>query len=110
RCCIEQGDCFARLRDSASADWDAILIDIDDGPDALLDEAHASFWSAAGLAGVRRRLRPGGALALWANTGEDARLRARLRAAFGNADVEEIAFDNPLLDEREVNAIYLATA
>jgi spermidine synthase len=110
RCRIELGDCFARLCCGAAAEWDAILIDIDDGPDALLDEAHAAFWSTAGLAGARRCLRPGGVLALWTNGREDARLRARLRSAFGNADVEEVAFDNPLLDEREVNAIYLATA
>jgi len=91
RCRIEQGDCFARLRDGAAADRDAILIDIDDGPDALLDEAHAAFWSAAGFTAARRCLRPGCVLALWTNAGADAVLRERLDAAFGNADVEEVA-------------------
>jgi spermidine synthase len=111
RCRIVEGDCFQWLREGAPQRYyDAVLIDIDDGPGALLDEAHATFWSAAGFAHARRCLRPGGVLALWTNTGADTVLRERVAAAFGNAEVEEVAFDNPLLDAREVNAIYLARA
>lgn len=112
RCHFVAGDCLQRLLDTPPAGgappYDAILIDIDDSPIHLLAEAHGAFYTVAGLAAARRSLRPGGVFALWTSLPTEPEVTMRLRQAFGDASVEEVRFDNPLLDHPEVNAIYFA--
>ncbi len=110
RCRMIEGDCLQLLRAPSSARYDAVLIDIDDSPIHLLAEAHADFYSVAGLAAARASLRPGGVFALWTSVPAEPEVTQRLRDAFGNANAEEIRFDNPLLDHPEVNALYFAKA
>ncbi len=110
RCHLIESDCLQRLRASEGPRYDAILIDIDDSPIHLLDEAHADFYSVAGLTAARHSLRPGGVFALWTSLPAEPEVTERLRQAFTEASVEEVRFDNPLLEEREVNAIYFAGA
>jgi spermidine synthase len=108
RCRLLAGDCLQQLQTGDGQSYDAILIDVDDSPIHLLDESHAGFYTVAGLAAVQRRLRPGGVFALWTSLPAEPEVTARLQQAFGNASVEEVRFDNPLLDDPEVNAIYFA--
>lgn len=110
RCRIFQGDCFQWLRSDGYADYDAVLIDIDNGPDDLLSDEHGSFYTSVGLHGARRCLRPGGMLGIWTSRPTDTRFLKRLRRAFRRAAVEEIEFYNPFLDLYDVNAVYLARA
>ena len=65
RCRIVQGDCFERIRNGPAAEFDAILIDIDDGPEEVLNPDHLSFYSIEGLRDARRCLRPDGVFGLW---------------------------------------------
>jgi spermidine synthase len=46
--------------------FDAILLDVDNGPEGLVRAANAGIYAAAGLARARGALRAGGALAIWA--------------------------------------------
>lgn len=108
RCHFVEGDCLQLLQRGVTERYDAILIDIDDSPIHLLDESHASFYSVAGLAAVAQSLRPRGVFALWTSLPAEPEVTARLRRAFGNASVDEVRFDNPLLDDPETNAIYFA--
>lgn len=110
RCRIFQGDCFEWLRCDGGADYDAVLIDIDDGPDDLLSDEHGSFYTSRGLRGARRCLRPGGMLGIWTSRAADPRFLRRVQSAFGRATVEEVDFYNPFLDLHDVNAIYIARA
>lgn len=110
RCRLIAGDCLQQLRFGAGPRYDVILIDIDDSPIHLLDEAHAEFYSVAGLTAARQSLRPDGVFALWTSLPAEPEVVERLRQAFGNASVEEVGFDNPLLDHGETNAIYFARA
>lgn len=110
RCHLVLDDCFALLQREPTAVYDAILLDIDDSPQDLLDDAHGAFYTADGLARARRWLRKGGVFGLWTNVAADERLRARLAAAFDGAEVDAVAFTNPLLGEDEVNALYFARA
>ncbi|MFE6284562.1 spermidine synthase [Streptomyces sp. NPDC057877] len=48
-----------------SATFDALCLDIDNGPDWTVTEANDNLYSPAGLAGCTRALRPGGVLAVW---------------------------------------------
>ena len=110
RCHFVEGDCLELLRAPDGPNYDAVLIDIDDSPIHLLDAAHAAFYEVEGLAAVRQRLRPGGVFALWTSLPAEDEVTERLRQAFGNASVEEVRFENPLLDRGDVNAIYFARA
>ncbi|KTE05105.1 spermidine synthase [Sphingopyxis sp. H115] len=60
--------------------YDAILLDVDNGPDALTHEANDRLYSAAGLAAAKAALTRGGILAIW-SAAPDARFTRRLAAA-----------------------------
>lgn len=68
--------------------FDAILLDVDNGPDGLVREANDQLYSKQGLRTAGAALRPGGVLAVWSAGRDDAFVR-RLKAA-GFA-VDEVA-------------------
>ena len=76
---IVEGD-VAGLIAGAAAGWNAILLDVDNGPDGLTVESNDALYSPAGLAAARSALRPGGVLAIW-SAAQDAAFTARLRRA-----------------------------
>jgi spermidine synthase len=45
--------------------WDAILLDVDNGPDFLIHDANAALYGATLLGEATARLAPGGLLAVW---------------------------------------------
>jgi spermidine synthase len=59
--------------------YDAILLDVDNGPSALSSFKNRRLYSEGGLRNARRALRPGGVLAVW-STFQDASFTERLRA------------------------------
>lgn len=81
--------------------FDAILLDVDNGPDTLTDAANAALYSPDGLHAAYRALRRGGALAVWSVGNEpDAALpeyegfEARLRDAGFEAASHAVAAGN----------------
>lgn len=60
------------------ARYDAILLDVDNGPDGLVRQANDRIYSERGLRAARAALRPGGVLAIWSAARDDA-FAARLR-------------------------------
>lgn len=64
----------------AKGGWDAILLDVDNGPDALVRAANDGLYGAGGLAAARHALRPGGLLAIW-SAAPDPRFTKALQAA-----------------------------
>jgi spermidine synthase len=64
----------------ACGTWDAILLDVDNGPDGLTMASNDRLYRAEDLAAARRALRPGGILAVW-SARPDAAFAARLRAS-----------------------------
>jgi spermidine synthase len=86
RVCLREGD-VGRLIGSARSAYDAILLDVDNGPEGLTRQANDSLYDSTGLRAARIALRPAGILAVW-SSGPDRSFTARLRGAgFG---VEEI--------------------
>ncbi len=63
---------------SAAAAYDAILMDVDNGPVGLSRGANDGLYTRAGLVAARNALRPGGVYALW-SAGEDRAFAQRLR-------------------------------
>lgn len=76
---LVQGD-VASLIGRAQTAYDAIILDIDNGPDGLVRSANDGLYRSHGLAAVRRALRPGGVLAIWSAT-HDAAFTRRLATA-----------------------------
>lgn len=70
----------ARLIDGGKSSYDAVLLDVDNGPDGLTRQANDGLYSARGLASARVALRPGGVLAIW-SAGADATFTKRLKHA-----------------------------
>jgi spermidine synthase len=87
RASIRQADVIAIIQSHAGA-FDAILLDVDNGPEGLIRKANDALYDPGGLKAIRRALRPGGVLAVW-SSGPNASFSKRLRdAGFG---VDEVA-------------------
>ncbi|MGW1719098.1 spermine/spermidine synthase domain-containing protein [Streptomyces sp. NPDC002156] len=56
---------LVRYVNETCATFDALCLDIDNGPDWTVTEDNQSLYSQAGLASCARVLRPGGVLAVW---------------------------------------------
>jgi spermidine synthase len=64
RVTIYDGDVGAAIM-SGRGGYDAILLDVDNGPDGLSRAANDSLYTVQGLKTARAALRPGGLLAVW---------------------------------------------
>jgi spermidine synthase len=60
--------------------FDAIMLDVDNGPRGLTAVANDRLYVTRGLGAARAALRPGGRLAVW-SAGEDAQFVARMEKA-----------------------------
>jgi spermidine synthase len=74
---VEVGDVALLLR-GARARFDAILLDVDNGPIAFTQAGNAGLYDNAGLAMLRAALRPHGVVAVWSSH-PDRKFEHRLR-------------------------------
>lgn len=70
--------------------YDALCLDIDNGPDWTVTEDNDGLYSPAGLAACRERLNPGGVLAIWSARPSAAFEEALRNAGFTSVRTEEI--------------------
>ncbi|WP_330240719.1 spermidine synthase [Streptomyces sp. NBC_00525] len=70
--------------------YDALCLDIDNGPDWTVTEENGNLYSPAGLADCRARLRPGGVLAVWSAQPSPAFDQALQNAGFQGVRTEEV--------------------
>jgi len=78
RVLVAEGDVAERLANDEP--YDAVLLDVDNGPDAFTLDGNRHLYTAAGLERLRRALAPGGVLAVW-SASDDPRFEDRLRRA-----------------------------
>ncbi len=86
RVSVEEIDVGRLIRFGRST-YDAILLDVDNGPEGLTRAANDGLYDKAGLSAARAALSPGGVLAVW-SSGPDPNFTARLRKA--GFDVDEV--------------------
>jgi spermidine synthase len=60
---VHVGDVARLLR--PGADWDAVLLDVDNGPEWMVQKGNQALYESRGLRRLLASLRPGGFLALW---------------------------------------------
>ncbi len=81
RVTVTMGDVAAAMAQAASL-YDAILLDVDNGPDGLTRAANDGIYSPRGLADAMKALRPGGVLAVWSAAPDTAFGRQLERSGF----------------------------
>lgn len=69
--------------------FDAVLLDVDNGPAAFTASANAGLYSERGLAAARTALKDDGVLAIW-SAWDDRKFVQRLRYAQFDVDVEHV--------------------
>jgi spermidine synthase len=76
RASIRSADVVDVVQSHALA-FDAILLDVDNGPEGLIRKANDALYDLKGLNAIRAALRPGGVLAVW-SSGPNAHFTKRL--------------------------------
>jgi spermidine synthase len=97
RVSLGMGDVSAFIDDAAdgtSARYDAILLDVDNGPDGLVRAQNGRIYSFAGLRAARAALAPGGVLSIWSAGRDPAFTRRLQKAGFAVEEVEVRARPN----------------
>lgn len=77
RTCVVVGDVYDVIK-RAPGRFDAILLDVDNGPSALTQAKNNRLYTDAGVRACRAALAPGGVLAVW-SAGVNERYEQRLR-------------------------------
>jgi len=88
---------------SGRASFDAILLDVDNGPEGLTRDSNNWLYSPDGLTAAYTALRPNGVLAVWSSTPEKT-FAMRLRKM--GFEVEEVRVASSSHDDR--HTIWLA--
>ncbi|MGW6458479.1 spermidine synthase [Streptomyces sp. NPDC055078] len=89
RCAVLHTDLLAHLREGDTR-YDALCLDIDNGPDWTVTDDNESLYAPAGLGACLRRLTPGGVLAVWSARPSPAFEEALRNAGFSGVRTEEI--------------------
>ncbi len=89
RVTVRLGDVRERLGEARAA-YDLILLDVDNGPAALIHAANARLYDAEGVRACHVALKRGGALAVWA-AGPDDGYRRRLERGGFSASAVRVA-------------------
>ena len=105
RVSVVLGDVSAAIAGGAKA-YDAILLDVDNGPEGLSRKENDRLYSREGLAAARRALSSGGVLAVWSSGPSEAFTR-RLKSAGFEVEVVPVRAGGGKRGARHV--IWLAT-
>ncbi len=98
---LRLGDVGDRIAE-ASSRYDVILLDVDNGPNALVHRSNDNLYSERGCRAAHTALRPGGTLAVWSRWPDDDYAQRLTDAGF---ETESITMDLP---DGCTNTIFLA--
>ncbi|CAA0090104.1 Polyamine aminopropyltransferase [Zhongshania aliphaticivorans] len=88
RTTVHYGD-VAELLNTAQERYDAILLDVDNGPEGLTQADNNWLYSQQGLEAISQTLRPEGVLAIW-SAGPDSMFAIRLKKAQFNVTIHTV--------------------
>ena len=81
RVAVAEEDVAETIRKRKSA-WDAILLDVDNGPAGLTRKSNDRLYGKSGLLAALSALRPGGILAVWSSGADEAFTRRLKQSGF----------------------------
>jgi spermidine synthase len=81
RVTVRIGDVRVSITEARAA-YDLILLDVDNGPGALIHEANAGLYDATGIVACHTALKERGALAVWAAGSDESYVRRLQRSGF----------------------------
>ncbi|MFF4904892.1 spermidine synthase [Streptomyces sp. NPDC001260] len=102
RTTVIQADLLEYLRET-SATYDALCLDIDNGPDWTVTDGNDGLYSPAGLASCARVLKPGGVLAVWS-----ARPSPEFEGTLRNAGFQRVRTEEIPVARGVPDAVHLA--
>jgi spermidine synthase len=99
------GDVVDVIRRAGPAAYDAILLDVDNGPTSMVQTANARLYSRRGLGTIAQALKPGGKVAFWSAEAEKGFLQSLAYAGFKAEAFPVKAHERA---KRAAHVIYLA--
>ncbi len=79
---VVTGDVFDVIRQAGPAAFDAILLDVDNGPTSMVQARNVRIYSRRGLEVLARSLKPGGKVSFWSAVPEPGFIHSLVRAGF----------------------------
>lgn len=89
RAIVKLGD-IAALFTNKQASYDAILLDVDNGPEAFTHDDNGNLYAAESLRAIHQTLRPKGMLAVWSAWHEPSFMKALKKANFKNVAFQTV--------------------
>ena len=87
--------------------YDAIMLDVDNGPEGLTLKRNDWLYSLKGLSTACDALRPNGVLAVWSYA-ESSSFADALREVFEQVRVEPVIYNNRLIDQQRIDWLFFA--
>ena len=98
-------DVFKVIARAAAAPYDAIMLDVDNGPIAMVQDGNARLYQDQGFAAITQALKPGGIVAFWSASPDRAFARRLEKAGFS---VEVVAAKVHERARRSTHTIFVA--
>jgi spermidine synthase len=98
-------DVFKIIRRAPAASYDAILLDVDNGPTSFVQKKNSRLYDPTGFRAIARALKPGGQVAFWSACPEPGFIEKLARAGFKTEAVPAKAHERA---KRAAHVIYLA--
>jgi spermidine synthase len=92
RVSVSVGDVRDVVSGQPAGSLDAILLDVDNGPDFLVYDENAAIYKSSFLAVCKEKLRSRGVLTVWSSS-SSAPLETAVRRVFGRCDVKPVPVD-----------------
>ena len=97
-------DVFEIIRSAPNARYDAILLDVDNGPTSFVQAKNSRLYNRRGLDLIQRKLKPGGKVAFWSACEEPAFIQTLSYAGFRAEAFPAKAHERA---KREAHVIYV---
>lgn len=91
----------AKIIQARTSFWDAVLLDVDNGPEALTHKDNQQLYTRSGLKASFGALRPGGILSVW-SAGDDEAFTLRLRQCGFLIEKKTVRARNPQKGSRHI--------
>jgi len=99
------GDVFDVIRGAKNACYDAILLDVDNGPTSFVQAKNSRLYDRRGFGLIWRTLKPGGKVAFWSACEEPGFVQSLVSAGFETEAFPSKAHERA---KREAHVIYVA--